>query len=312
MTSRLLWLCLLVLLCAACGPVTALRGLPSARMLGEKPYLSGSSHPKHRLDLIVPRQKKGPLVLYVHGGYWISGDKRYLPVLTGLYGNFGQALAREGIATAITSYRLAPEVDVEGMLSDVAEATRSVLQPEFIPGYEVTCLVMVGHSAGGHLATMSLLRTQQLEAVGVRPSQLAGVVSVAGVLDVPYMAENMTPARNEEVTHAVFGRDPARLLEYSPSSYLQTGEPPLLILLGEKDYRSIYGATHALVKKRQASGLKTRFVELKGYSHEALVLRVNLGRDPVTKNISAFVKEVCAPASAPTPTPASTPARESR
>src|SRR6185369_13173628 len=60
-------------------------------------YVAGSAHPKHRLDVYAPKNARGaPVVHFVHGGYWVEGDKDFHAVVTGLYGSIGQALARRG------------------------------------------------------------------------------------------------------------------------------------------------------------------------------------------------------------------------
>ena len=70
------------------------------------PYVADKKVGRRKLDLYLPRtEKKGPLLLYIHGGAWIAGDKRSSA-------HIGKALARKGIATAIINYRLAaPDKD---------------------------------------------------------------------------------------------------------------------------------------------------------------------------------------------------------
>ncbi|HSO36226.1 MAG TPA: alpha/beta hydrolase, partial [Labilithrix sp.] len=82
-------------------------------------YRAGSTNPKHRLDVYAPRNAKGaPVVHFVHGGYWVAGDKDYYRALTGLYGSVGEALAARGIVTVVQSYRLVPEGTIDDLLDD--------------------------------------------------------------------------------------------------------------------------------------------------------------------------------------------------
>ena len=48
---------------------------------------------KHRLDIFAPSGARGaPVVIFVHGGFWRSGDRSYFENIVGLYGNVGVAL----------------------------------------------------------------------------------------------------------------------------------------------------------------------------------------------------------------------------
>src|SRR4051794_20374857 len=62
-------------------------------------------HPgKHKLDLYLPEGAKDfPVLFFIHGGGWVSGDRDFH---FGLYANVGRAFAKKGIGTVIISYRL--------------------------------------------------------------------------------------------------------------------------------------------------------------------------------------------------------------
>src|SRR5690554_784518 len=70
------------------------------------PYRNGDGADpvKHKLDLYLPRGVKGfPVLFFVHGGAWRSGDKR-------LYGMLGETFAGMGVGSVIINYRLSPKV----------------------------------------------------------------------------------------------------------------------------------------------------------------------------------------------------------
>ena len=76
----------------------------SVEMVRDIPYAQKHSpHPRQHLDLFVPRntQKPTPVLVFVHGGSWRSGNKTFYLML-------GRAFARQGILTAIIGYRLSP------------------------------------------------------------------------------------------------------------------------------------------------------------------------------------------------------------
>src|SRR5262245_63836394 len=71
---------------------------------------------KHKLDLYLPKgQKDFPVLFFVHGGAWKSGDRK-------LYGKLGETFAKNGVGTVIISYRLSPKVQHPAHIEDVAKA----------------------------------------------------------------------------------------------------------------------------------------------------------------------------------------------
>jgi len=68
-------------------------------------YFEGSS--RQKLDVFSPRDVRDrPIVIFVHGGGWMVGDKN----LFGLYRNIGRFFARQGIVAVMVNYRLSPNV----------------------------------------------------------------------------------------------------------------------------------------------------------------------------------------------------------
>jgi acetyl esterase/lipase len=108
-----------------------------------------------------------PLVVLVHGGFWRPAyDRRHLRAMS-------HALAAEGWSAAAIEYRRVPG-DPDASLNDVRVALRVV--PVELRGRHDGRVVVVGHSAGGHLA---------LWAASVAPaSGLAATVALAPVADL--------------------------------------------------------------------------------------------------------------------------------
>ncbi|HJZ59149.1 MAG TPA: alpha/beta hydrolase, partial [Gemmataceae bacterium] len=71
---------------------------------------------RHRLDVYAPQGQKGfPVLFFVHGGTWKSGNKN-------LYAALGNTFARTGIGVVIINYRLSPKVVHPAHVEDVARA----------------------------------------------------------------------------------------------------------------------------------------------------------------------------------------------
>jgi acetyl esterase/lipase len=265
---------------------------------------------KQRLDVWAPRGAQGaPVVVFVHGGSWNSGDRRLWPHIVGLYGNVGVALADNGVVTVVPSYRLFPDVPtVEPMLDDVAAAVRWTREHIAVHGGDPERIVLAGHSAGGHLALQLLTAPGALAARGLDPAWVKGVVSISGVLDVGRGTSLAVEARRRDLWEPLFGTDVQR---WSPLPRLRpdVALPPALFLIGENDYetcRRDYGDVE--VQLGPVRGSRAFFARVPGNSHEDMVLEIGTVHDEVGPALAAFAHLITAtPSSSPPPSPSTPP-----
>ena len=108
---------------------------------------------KQTLDLYLPKgQKDFPVLFFVHGGTWKSGDRKQYPRL-------GEAFASRGLGTVVINYRLSPKVQHPAHIQDVAKAFAWTCANIGKYGGDADQIFCMGHSAGGHL--VSLLATDE-------------------------------------------------------------------------------------------------------------------------------------------------------
>jgi acetyl esterase/lipase len=77
------------------------------------PDISYGEHPRHLLDLVVPESgtpEKAPVVVYIHGGGLVAGDRIAARSEGYLYTNIPTYFARQGMIGINATYRLVPEV----------------------------------------------------------------------------------------------------------------------------------------------------------------------------------------------------------
>ncbi|WP_406279480.1 alpha/beta hydrolase [Embleya sp. NBC_00896] len=209
----------------------------------------------HVVDVWTPAAEPRGLVVVVHGGYWRAEYDRVhtYPMCV--------ALAAEGYTVASIEYRRAgqPGGGRPGTFADVAAAL------DLLCGEATGPVVVVGHSAGGHLAAWAGLR-HRLPAGGVgrlpEPPPLTGVVSLAGVLDLGAAlaldlddgaaAEFLGEPSEEVLAHA----DPLRL------TGTDVGGPRFVLLHGDADDLVPIELSRAFAK---ASGTELRV--LPGIGH---------------------------------------------
>lgn len=176
-------------------------------------------HARQRLDIYTP-QAKGthPIVVFFYGGSWTSGRKSQ-------YAFIGAALAARGYVTVIPDYRLYPEVRFPTFLMDGAQAVAWVREhaPEF--GGDPERLVLMGHSAGAHMAAMLALDSRYLANAGVPQQAIVGLVGLSG----PYALDP-----NSDVLRTIFST-PYTPNDWQPVHFASSQAPPTLLLHGLSD-----------------------------------------------------------------------------
>lgn len=249
---------------------------PEAQIGRDVAYKSDSTSAKHRLDLYLPATKRWPVMVFVHGGGWVSGDKALRFGGQDVYGNIGRFYAARGIGVAVISYRLQPQVTWREQVDDVAEAAAWAKNHIASYGGDPSRIFIAGHSAGAHLASFVALNPE-VSARHALP-RFAGVICVSGAaLD---LVDQETYRLGNRVSYyaKLFGGDgsnPNWQRDASPATYARPGSLPFLILYAE-------GETAAL--KRQAThfheildgkGVRNRIVAVPGESHARMVLALS-------------------------------------
>ena len=97
----------------------------------------------HLLDVYHPRKATGPLpvILNIHGGAWVYGDKK-------VYAPYCMYLASRGFAVINASYRLAPRHTFPAPLEDVGKMVEWVFHHADEYGLDLSNFFFVGDSAG--------------------------------------------------------------------------------------------------------------------------------------------------------------------
>lgn len=219
------------------------------------------SDPAQKLEMIVPADsaaRKGPLpiVVFIHGGGWRSGDPHD-------YRFIARALVPEGYAVVLAGYRLYPKAQYPGMLEDGAAALRWVADNAAAQGGDPQRIVLMGHSAGAYNAVMLGLDQRWLAARGLSADALRGVVGLAGPYDFyPF---------DSAATKLSFGKAPDPE-ETQPVAHARAGGPPLLLVHGTADTRVRPRNSVGLARTMTRAGAPTQAVLLDGVTHEGLIM----------------------------------------
>jgi arylformamidase len=129
--------------------------------------------PRHRVDLFPAAGSRGTLV-FIHGGYWRSLDKR---VFSWLAASF----VAEGLSVAMLNYRLCPAVKIPQIVDDVVLGANWLFTHAGAHGVSMDRVAVAGHSAGGHL--VGALFATPRERLAFDPARIVGGVPVSGIFD---------------------------------------------------------------------------------------------------------------------------------
>jgi acetyl esterase/lipase len=218
--------------------------------------------PDARQTLDVYRRQtthNAPVMLFWYGGSWQHGDKDY-------YRFVGASLARRGFLAIMPDYRLAPDHAFPAFVEDAASAVRWARDHAEAYGGDPDRIYISGHSAGGHSALMLALDPQYLGEVGLAPSDITGVVSLAG----PTGLENL---RGKGLRGVFPQAVPDRA--FSPVALALShavDTPPILLMTGLDD-DVIYASSVAKLADAIRAGGGTATVEAyPGIGHIGLIL----------------------------------------
>lgn len=260
----------------------------------------GADPVRHKLDLFLPRgQKDFPVLMFVHGGAWMIGDKSFF----GRYSEFGATLARQGIGVVLPNYRLSPAVQHPEHIKDVARAFAWTVKNVGKYGGRTDQLFVGGHSAGGHLSSLLATDDRYLKAEGLDLKAIRGVVSMSGVYQIPdgnmsfsfklnhpnvqininNVEINVTPFKS------VFGDDPKMRRDASPLTHVRAGLPPFVILYAESDLPTLDSMAKRFGTALKEAGDEVEVYEVQGRGHRTILTNAVTPRDAVIQAIVAFV-----------------------
>jgi acetyl esterase/lipase len=210
-----------------------------------------------------------PVVVVIHGGFWRA---RYDLVHVG---HLCADLTSRGFATWNLEYRRVgnPGGGFPGTLRDVAAGVDHLRQLATTHRLDLARVVTLGHSAGGHLAAWvaSRSRVSDPSLRGPDPLRLAGMISLAGVLDLARAhALRLSEGIVGELMNGAPDEQQARYALASPIALLPNGVQQVL-LHGTRDTTVPEELSLRYQAEAKRLGDDSRFVPLEGADHFELI-----------------------------------------
>jgi acetyl esterase/lipase len=237
-------------------------------------------HPRNILDVYKPSRGASPtpVVIFVHGGAYVGGDKSY-------YRNVTTWFARQSVLGINATYRLAPSAKWPAATEDIAGMVRWTRENATRFGGDPSRIVLIGHSAGAtHVANYIFNKSLQ-------PSGgpgVAGTVLISGRYRLSY-----DPADpNGKAMQAYFGEDASAYADRSAITHIKdAARIPLFTVIAEYELAGldIMGAELlAGLCARDASC--PRFTRLQKHNHGSEVFSFNTPDEQLGREILEFME----------------------
>lgn len=265
--------------------------LAAQNLTSNTPY-ADPAHPRQVLDIYSPDGAKDlPVVFWIHGGGWQTGDKTDVQIKPRVF-------CERGFVFVSTNYRLLPDVEMDVLTRDVAQSLGWVHKNISQHGGDPNRIFVMGHSAGAQLAALLCIDHRYLEAEGVAFDVLKGCVPVDGdTYDLPPI---ILTAEFRQVVYGQplptfghrqkFGNDPRKHIDFSAVTHVAKGKgiPPFLILhvAGHPDTTA---QARRLGSVLQDAEIPATVFGARETTHNKLNADLGLPDDPATHELLKFL-----------------------
>ncbi len=220
----------------------------SARTAAEKPAhldLVYGPNPRNRIDYF-SAGNGGPLLIFIHGGYWQMRSKETFRFLA-------DGPLAQGMDVALIGYTLAPDANMDEIVAEVHSAVcwlRDHVRE--LGGGDAQSVVISGWSAGGHLTAMC----HQLAATHPR---ITGLLPISGIFD-------LEPIRHCYLNDRL-GLDESSAASNSPLHHIPELDIPTVVAFGTAELSELQRQSKDYIQALQQAGRRVQSLPLKGRNH---------------------------------------------
>ena len=237
--------------------------------LGGKLDISYGDDPLQSLDAFPTANSGAPILMFIHGGYWAAGDKAG-------YRFPADTFHDAGAVWAPINYRLAPAASLDDIVHDVRSAVAWVYNNAAEIGGDAGQLYVFGHSAGGHLAAMTLASGWQSD-YGLPDDVVKGGAPCSGLHDLnPFLHTSQKGYLN---------LDEAGVSRLSPMQNLPRAGLPMVMAWGGKETDEFMRQSADYAAACQAGGANVSTHPFPEHNHFSLASELTNPASPLTASL---------------------------
>ncbi|MBK1866633.1 alpha/beta hydrolase [Aestuariivirga sp. YIM B02566] len=224
------------------------------------------THPRQRFDLF-PGTPHGPVLIFIHGGYWRSQAKESFSFVA-------RPFVEQGCSVAIIGYPLLPDISFSALCESVRTGTAAALAAIEEMGLYPRFWALCGHSAGGHLAAL-------LAATDWSPhGPPRGCLAISGIFDLePLLTTSLG---------GMLGLDSAAAAAFSPLR-IDHCRGRLLAVVGSAETEAFQAQSRAYAAHWSAQGGEARLIQLKHRHHYDILCDFMQSRSELVDHFQTFI-----------------------
>ena len=241
----------------------------SAKSWPNVPY--GSS-PRELLDIYAADKAGGPVLVYIHGGYWRSGSKEDNC-------HFAPTFTKRGATVVLVEYDLCPQVTVPDIVRQTRASIAWVYKNIMRYSGDRSKIYVSGHSAGGHLTAMALANDWTKE--GIPQDFIKGAVATSGVYDLDMVMKISVQEQVQMTPEIVKLNNPL----LNPTRV----KCPLVIAVGGAEPRGWQQMSEDYFNYCKQQGMNVEYLVVPGANHYNMSEHLQNDHSPLTQ---AMIKQM--------------------
>ena len=241
-------------------------------------YQSNLAYGNHIGELLdyFPAHNDGPLLVYIHGGYWQELSKSESCLMA-------PGLLEQGTSVAVIDYTLAPQASINHMIAQCCRAVAWLVSQAKELGFDRNKVVIAGSSAGGHLCA-SVLQAAQQSLHGLGPQSISGAILLSGVYDLrPLVATTINDALMLTTEDAT---------DLSPGLYSNRGFPPCIMAYGSNETQEFKRQSQEYHLQLLSDGVNSQCFEVAERNHFDIVFDLALQGSSINQQIQRLIAEL--------------------
>ena len=232
--------------------------------------LDYGTSPRERLDLILPADNKPhSVLLYIHGGYWMSRSKSDQTFLA-------KPFVEAGVAFGLIEYDLIPDVSMDDIVRQCRSAVAWIHANAEFYGLDPNRIHIAGHSAGGHLTAMLSL-TDWTAFCGGPADLIKSGCAISGIYDLTpiqlsYM-QDVLNLKDDEITRN------------SPTLTAEAPTIPIIIAAGGAETDEFCRQSRDFASDWNSKGGNCSFLDVTGCNHFSILSNLADPKSQIVKDV---------------------------